>query len=229
MNAIIFDFNGVLWWDAHLQNKAWKAFAKTLRGRPLTDQEIDVHVHGRNNRYTLEYLLGEPVAGKRLHQLSEEKETVYRQLCLAEGPAFSLSPGAPSFLNYLVEHNIPRTIATASARPNVDFFVDQLGLDRWFDPRKIIYDDGRKAGKPAPDFYLLASDVLDQEPRDCIVVEDSRSGIAAAAAAGSGMIIALGPQEAHDRLSQLLDVDLVIANFHEMPRDLLNGSQRHTP
>jgi beta-phosphoglucomutase-like phosphatase (HAD superfamily) len=222
MKAVIFDFNGVLWWDAHLQNKAWKAYSATLRGWPLSDEEMDVHVHGRNNRYTLEYLLGQPVTGKRLFQLSEEKETVYRRLCLAEGPRFALSPGAASFLNFLAGRQIPRTIATASAKPNVDFFVEQLGLEKWFDARQIIYDDGHKAGKPAPDFYLQAAAVLSQQPHDCVVIEDSRSGIAAAAAAGIGMIIALGPEPNRRQLRELPAVDRVITSFHEMPRDILN-------
>ena len=221
MKAVIFDFNGVLWWDAHLQSKAWKAYSTTLRGWPLSDEEMDVHVHGRNNRYTLEYLLGEPVIGERLYELSEEKEIVYRRLCLDEGPAFTLSPGATAFLDFLVERQIPRTIATASAKPNVDFFFEQLGLEQWFDARQIVFDDGRKAGKPAPDYYLHAASQLGEQPHDCVVVEDSRSGIAAAAAAGIGLIVALGPANTHAQLRQLPEVDRVITSFHEMPRDIL--------
>jgi beta-phosphoglucomutase len=223
IKAVIFDFNGVLWWDGHLQDKSWKAYSEKLRGWPLADEEMDVHVHGRNNRYTLEYLLGEQITGQRLEALSEEKETVYRDLCLAQGENFKLSPGAEELLEFLAKRQIPRTIATASARRNVDFFVRELELERWFDAGQIVYDDGIRAGKPAPDFYLLAASKLGVNPGSCIVVEDSRSGIAAAWAAGIGMIIALGPQESHRGLQQLAGVDLVIASLQDLPRALFRA------
>jgi len=220
LQAAIFDFNGVLWWDGHLQDKAWKAYSYKLRGWPLSDEEMDVHVHGRNNRYTLQYLLGEEITGLRLEQLSEEKETVYRDLCLAQGADFTLSPGALELLDFLVERQIPRTIATASAKPNVDFFVQQLELKCWFDIDQIVYDDGQKAGKPAPDFYLQAANILAKPPQKCLVIEDSQSGIAAAKAANIGMIFALGPRQNHSELEKLAGVDRVIENLHEVPPTL---------
>lgn len=218
--AVIFDFNGVLWWDGHLQDQAWKAYSQKLRGWPLSAAEMDVHVHGRNNRYTLEYLLAEEVTGTRLAALSEEKETVYRELCLAQGADFRLSPGAIEFLDFLAQRQIPRTIATASAWPNVDFFVEHLHLADWFQVAQIVYDDGQKAGKPAPDFYLHAARALAQDPAHCVVIEDSLAGVAAAKAAGIGLIIALGPRENHPALQLREGVDMVIANMHDIPRSL---------
>ena len=217
MEAVIFDFNGVLWWDGHLQDKAWKAYSSEFRGSPLSDEEMAVHVHGRNNRHTLEYLLDEEVTGSRLEEMSEEKETVYRDLCLGQGTSFELSPGAVELLDFLVEHQIPHTIATASARPNVDFFVKHLQLNRWFDSKKIVYNDGLKAGKPAPDFFLKAASLLGQESGQCVVVEDSLSGMAAARAAGIGTIIALGPDRDHEELALVDGVDLVIESLRDFP------------
>ena len=227
IEAVIFDFNGVLWWDGHLQDKAWKAYSAGLRGYPLSDEEMDVHVHGRNNRYTLEYLVGEALSEAQLLQMSEQKETLYRRLCLDQGANFKLSPGAEELLDFLVARRIPRTIATASAWPNVDFFVQQLSLERWFDVNKIVYDDGFKAGKPAPDFFLQAAAMLAKEPRTCMVIEDSRSGIAAAKAAGVGMIIALGPEEKRQELEQLAGVDRVIESLQDLPRTLIEAPSRN--
>ena len=220
MEAVIFDFNGVLWWDGHLQDKAWKAYSKELRGWPLSDEEMAVHVHGRNNRHTLQYLLREEVTGSRLEKLSEEKESVYRDLCLDQSVNFKLSPGAVELLDFLVQQHISRTIATASARPNVDFFVQHLELARWFDLNKIVFDDGQKAGKPAPDFFLQAASLLDRDPELCIVIEDSRSGIEAARSARVGVIIALGPKKDQQELGRLEGVDQVIESLHHFPLSL---------
>lgn len=220
IKGVIFDFNGVLWWDGHLQDQAWKAYSATLRGYPLTDEEMDVHVHGRNNRYTLRYLLREEIAGAKLERLSEEKETIYRELCLAQGENFRLSPGASEFLDFLADGQIPCTIASASPISNVDFFVQHLELQRWFDPAKIICDDGLRAGKPAPDFFLQAAIELGEEAGDCMIVEDSRSGIKAALAAGAGQIVALGPVQKHASLQALTGVDLTVARLSDIPRML---------
>jgi len=68
--GIIFDFNGVLWWDSHLQEQSWNQFAREIRGVSLSAAETAIRVHGRTNRYTLEYLLNRPVNGPELLQLT---------------------------------------------------------------------------------------------------------------------------------------------------------------
>jgi beta-phosphoglucomutase-like phosphatase (HAD superfamily) len=219
--GLIFDLNGVLWWDGHLQEQAWRRFSADLRGRPLSAEELAVHVHGRHNRHTLEYLTGRPVEGEELWRLTERKETIYRQLCLDLGTGFRLSPGAVELLGFLVTHDIPRTIATASERANLDFFVAHLHLDRWFDPEKIVHDDGIRSGKPAPDVYLQAARNLGLWPDQCVVVEDSRSGIQAALAAGIGYIVALGPAGRHGELARLEGVDAVVESLRALPKEKL--------
>lgn len=219
--GLIFDFNGVLWWDSHLQTQAWQQFSTTIRGWPFSAEEIDVHVHGRHNRYTLAYLTGRTIEGFELQQLVHQKETIYRQLCLDQGENFKLSPGAIELLDFLAAHHICRTIATASERTNLDFFVKHLHLDRWFNIEQIVYDDGARPGKPAPDVYLQAARNLGLEPSKCVVVEDSRSGIQAAHTAGIGHIIALGPAPTHRQLAQLEGVSEVIESLQQLPKEKL--------
>ncbi len=216
MKGIIFDFNGVLWWDTHLQEKAWKNFSKKLRGTPLNYEEIACHVHGRTNEHSIEYLLGQRVTNSQLHVYTQEKESFYRDLCLAEGDNFRLSPGAIPLLDYLKEENIPRTIATASESSNLHFFIRHFCLDRWFDIEKIVYDNGKIPGKPAPDMYLLSASHLSLEPKDCIVVEDSISGIEAANSAGIGEIIALSKKEKHPALLTQRYVHTVIEDLSQV-------------
>jgi len=72
--GLIFDFNGVLLWDDPIQRRSWRAFAAQLRDAPLTDLEIDLHVHGRSGRYTVEYLVGHPISQSEADALTEEKE-----------------------------------------------------------------------------------------------------------------------------------------------------------
>lgn len=214
--GIIFDFNGVLWWDNHLQEQSWKEFSAVIRGTPLSNEEMAIHMHGRNNQYTQEYLLGRPVTGDELEQLIRQKESIYQQLCLSEDTDFKLSPGAVELLNFLVDQHIPHTIATASGKINLDFFIQHLDLGRWFNLDQIVYDDGSIAGKPAPDIYLKAAQNLDLSPAECMVVEDSHSGIKAAHAAKIGWVVALGPIDTHRQLTSLKGVDAVLENLGQV-------------
>ena len=247
--AIIFDFNGVLLWDTAIHEQVWKEFAASLRGAPLSDEEIAVHMHGRTNQHLLEYLLGRALPDTEIQRLSEEKETIYRTRALALGADYQLSPGAVELLDFLVEHNlppgrphgippgsphgipfgrphgIPYTIATASGKGNLDFFIQHLDLGRWFDLDRIVYDDGSLPGKPAPQIYLQAARNLNVPPAHCIVVEDSLSGLQAAHAAGIGCIIALGPPQRHAALRQVAGVTTVISSLAEFPRQMLISSR----
>lgn len=221
-SGIIFDFNGVLWWDRLIQEQAWSHFAEQQFGITLTSEVMRVQVHGRNNRHTLEYLMGSNPDQDELRQLSERKERIYRDLCLAQGDQFKLSPGAVELLGALVARGIPRTIATASGEENLAFFFEHLHLSKWFDRQYIVFDDGSRPGKPAPDIYLQAAKMLRLKPTDCMVVEDSLSGLQSAQSAGIGYIVAINSGDKHPQFARLDGVDQVIDNLGDLNwKDLL--------
>jgi len=227
--GLIFDFNGVLLWDNELHETAWRRYSAHLRGTPLSDQEMREHVHGRVNADIFAYLLGKPVASADLPILAEAKESIYRELCLAAGDIFRLSPGAVELLDAMQNAGIPFAIATSSAEPNVRFYIDHLHLDRWFEPERLIYDRGLYPGKPAPYIYLEAAERLGMLPAECVVVEDSSAGIQAATAAGVGWLVALGPPGRHPELRTLPGVDEVIVDLHAFQLSLFSMSGSAKP
>jgi beta-phosphoglucomutase-like phosphatase (HAD superfamily) len=219
--GLIFDFNGVLLWDNALHEEAWRRYSARLRGYPMTDREMVEQVHGKVNLDIFRYLLGRPVAREATLPLAAEKEAIYRQLCLEAGDAFRLSPGAVDLLDFLVAHDIPHTIATSSGGPNVAFFIEHLELGRWFDLAKVVFDEGRYPGKPAPYIYLEAAGKIGLLPSRCMVVEDSLAGVESARAAGIGCIVGLGPDEWQRQLADLPRVGPLIRDLGEFPRELL--------
>lgn len=214
VEGVIFDFNGVLFWDTHLHEEAWISCSMELKGKPLTSDEILKFVHGRTNKFVFEYMLNRPLLDHEVRALSQKKELLYRSLCLKNMDHFQLSPGAVEFLEYLRKNSIPFTIATASEKENLDFFIEHLRLLHWFDKDKIVYDDGSYHGKLG--MFLKAAENLDLSPGQCMVIEDSRSGIAAAHAAKIGKIIGLGPKEVHGYLRGLEGVSEVITSLKQI-------------
>lgn len=188
MKGVIFDFNGTMFYDELFQEESWRSFLKQKTGRDITDEEFQEYVHGRNAEATLSYFLQRECSHTELMELEEEKETIYRKLCM-ESEQFHLAEGLPQFLDELKMHNFPFTIATASSLQNVNFFFDHLNLGKWFDPDQVVYNDGTIPGKPEPDLYLRAAKLLSVEISDCVVFEDASTGIEAAKRAGAGKIV----------------------------------------
>jgi HAD superfamily hydrolase (TIGR01509 family) len=219
--GIVFDFNGVLFFDADLQVQSWQVIARALRGREMTDEELNRHMHGRPNAYVLRYLAGRDLTAEDVSSWVDRKESYFRELCLATPGRLVLSPGAEDLLTALVRARVARTIATSSEITNVRFYVEHLRLDRWFDVDKLVYDDGSLPGKPAPDMYLVAAQRIGVEPGACIVVEDAISGVESAQAAGAGCIVGIGAAAAHARLLESKGAARVIETLRDFPRELL--------
>ena len=213
-NGIIFDFNGTLFWDSELHMVAWREFSKRLRGTQFSDEEMLKYMFGRTNEDIIAYAIGKRPSPELVKKFAVEKEQVYRDMCKRHPEIFKLAPFAEEFLDYLKANNIPRTIATMSEKENVDFYIKEFHLEKWFDVEKIVYSDGIIPGKPAPDIYLIAAKRLGLDPKNCIVVEDAISGINAAKNAGIGKVVAIASMENPDFYSEL-GVDLIITDFKD--------------
>lgn len=218
--GIIFDFNGTLFFDSEKHLEAWREFSKRVRKEAFTDDEMREHMFGRTNEDILAYLIGKKPDPQMVKDLGEEKEAVYREMCRKDHKNTVLAPGAIEFLDFLKNNDIPRTIATMSGKANVDFYIEEFNLSKWFDLDKIVYDDGTLPGKPAPDIYIKASKMLGLNPADCIVAEDALSGIESARSAGIGKIIAIASMESVDLYKKIPAVSQIIKNFDEIDRNI---------
>lgn len=213
--GVIFDFNGTLFWDSEKHLEAWREFSKRLRDHAFTDEEMRDFMFGRTNEDIIAYLIGKKPSVKLVEKFGKEKESVYRQMCLKDPEHFHLAPYAEKFLDYLKENKIPRTIATMSEIDNVEFYIKEFKLARWFDIDKIVYADGKIPGKPAPDIYEIAAGKLDLQPSECIVIEDAVSGIEAARAAGIGKIVAIASMEPVGLYKKIPAVSQIITDFKD--------------
>ena len=104
----------------------------------------------------------------------------------------SLKPLMSLVLEYLSEHNIDRCVASNSHRKwivNCLEITDQL---KFFDAGKIYDVNKVLVPKPAPDLFLLAANSNGYSLEDCLVIEDSATGIQATKAAGIDVVGFLG-------------------------------------
>ncbi|MCH1984336.1 HAD family phosphatase [Ruminococcus sp. OA3] len=213
MKGYIFDFNGTLIFDSVFNEAAWRTLIREKGGKEISDEEFLKNVHGKNNDIILEYFFGKKFSKEQAERLGEEKEVIYRKMCLKQGENFRLADGAREMFDKMKNRHIPYAVATSSQRPNVDFYFDTLHLDRWFSDQNFIYHDGTFAGKPAPDIYIRAAARIQCDPSKCVVFEDAPAGILSARNAGISEIIGIGEgKEGRELLRREWDVP-VIADY----------------
>ena len=103
---------------------------------------------------------------------------------------------------------------------NVEFYINNVNLENWFEIDRIVYSDGTIPGKPAPDIFEIAADKIDLAPKDCVVIEDAIAGIKSAQGAGIGKIIAIASLEPIEFYQKINGLDGIIKDFYEIDKSI---------
>lgn len=200
--GVIFDFNGTLIFDSKYHIQAWQRLISELRGSELSDQEISDKVFGLPNVVALENVFPNQYSSSEKERYSKLKEAYYRDLC--KDGHLQLVEGAIALFKELKSKDIPFIIASASIKENIDFFVEQFGLYKWFDVDNIVYDDGSYQNKEA--MFIAALRILKVEAVDCLIFEDSKSGVENAISAGFNKIVVIHEQEYNQNFDKYIEV-----------------------
>lgn len=214
--ALIFDFNGTLFWDSEYHRQAWNSVSMQYRKKPLSLEESH-YLNGRTNAETITYLSGYLPGTAELERLSEEKELIYQHICMDNQP-LQLAPGFLGLAARAKALGVPMAIATSAGKSNIKRYKLWFGLCDIIDEDLIIYDNGVRKGKPEPDIYLDACRALGIEPALCTVFEDTRAGILSAKGAGIGSIWAVAsPGSDRDTLQAMDGVLGLLEDFSYYP------------
>ncbi|MGF1449477.1 MAG: HAD family hydrolase [Opitutales bacterium] len=99
-----------------------------------------------------------------------------------EGEPIPTKPGLHGLLDFLERRRFPKIVATSTGGPRARRHLSDVGLLERFED--VVSGRDVALGKPAPDIFLRAAQVLAIEPAHCLVLEDSGPGIEGAHAAG---------------------------------------------
>ncbi len=94
-------------------------------------------------------------------------------------------PGARALLEEILAAGIPCALVTMSYRRFADAILAGLPVGSF---QAVVTGDEVTHGKPHPEPYLTAAARLGVDPRDCLVIEDSATGIASGEAAGATVV-----------------------------------------
>lgn len=127
-----------------------------------------------------------------------------------------LLPGAIESVRRMAE-KFPLAIASSSPRRLIDAGVEAMGIRDLL--RATVSTEEVAKGKPAPDGFLRAAELLGVDPARCVAVEDSTNGILSALSAGMKVICV--PPGFHAPGEELLARTTVLGSLHELTLELL--------
>jgi HAD superfamily hydrolase (TIGR01509 family) len=195
MKALIFDCDGVLVDTERDGHRV--AFNRAFAAAGI-DVEWDVELYGellkiaggkeRMTHYFARHGWPQGTTAETLiPELHKKKTAIFTEL-IAQG-SLPLRPGVRRIVDEAHAAGIRLGVCTTSNPKAVDGVLDLLGAERrkWFE--LVLAGDVVSRKKPDPEIYVLAGERLGLEPRDCVVIEDSRNGLLAAVGAGMPCLI----------------------------------------
>lgn len=203
--AFIFDMDGVLIDSNPFHKISLKQFCKK-HGHDLTEEQLQTKIYGRTNKDWIPNVFG-PLSNEQIRAYGNEKEAMFREIYANDiEPLKGLIP----FLEKLKKLNIPMAIGTSAQRANVDFTFLKTGIGKYFSV--VLDEDFVEQGKPNPEVYIKTAAALGLPNSQCIVIEDSLSGVKAGKSAGSKVI---GVSTTHTP-EELHEANMIIADFDNL-------------
>jgi len=180
--AVIFDMDGVICHTNPYHSLAFREFFSTRNLAP-TDEEFAQHMFGKSNSYILSHFLQRKIEGEELLQLEQEKEGLFRKIYELHVEPID---GLVEFINDLKNNGAKIGVATSAPYANLELILSKVAIRETLG--SIMASEDVKKHKPDPEVYLTSAKNLAVSPNQCIVFEDSFSGISAALNAGMKVV-----------------------------------------
>ena len=175
-----------------------------------SEQEFEEHMYGKHNGYIMTHFFKRPITGEELLKLEDEKEGMFREVYKDKVETI---PHYLDFLSELKSRGFKTAVATSAPRANLDLIANFLKLDKKMD--SMMSSEDVKHHKPNPEVYLESAKRVGVAPSDCIVFEDSFSGVTAGLNAGMKVV---GVLSTHTK-EQLPPCDFYINDYSEVNVD----------
>lgn len=211
--SVIFDLDGVLIDSNPYHRKSWKTFCEK-QSISITDEILEKKIFGRTGNEAVSILFNNNISQDLIQVYTEEVDCIYRE---SFAPYIKPIKGSVEFLESLKKKEIVTAIATSAPPKNVEFVMGKTNLRKYFNT--IVDNTFITQSKPNPEIYLKTAQIIKQDPKRCIVIEDSLSGIESAIGAGMKVI---GITTTHSE-RELSGTDYIINNFDELNLSILDN------
>lgn len=185
---------------------AFKSFFAKRDMHP-TEEEFALHMYGKSNSYIMSHFFDRKIEGQELLDLEVEKESLFRELYKEKVEAIA---GFEDFFRSLKSAGIPTAVATSAPLANLELIGEALGILPHM--QSVMASEHVSKHKPDPEIYLQSAKNIGLEPQNCIVFEDSFSGVSAGINAGMKVV---GVLSSH-KVEELPPCSLYINDYSQL-------------
>ena len=213
IKAIIFDMDGLL---INSEPVWFKAKVNLMKSINLEwTHEDQTSTMGVPTKFWIDYIFNKVngVLSKEeiLHGVTDRMKNLYRN------GEIELMPGALDALN-IAKQKYKVGLATGSYKELMEIILEVNNWEKYFEV--ILSSDDLQRGKPFPDIYIEVMKRLNVEPKETIILEDSRDGIRSGVSSGAN-VIAVPSKEVEVPKEVLNSAAFVIDSLEDFP-DILN-------
>jgi beta-phosphoglucomutase family hydrolase len=231
IRACLLDMDGVLTDTASTHARAWKQtfdeFLERRGGQAPFDLESDykAYVDGKTRYDGVRDFLAsrgielpegtpdDPAEAESVAGVGNRKNELVQRLIADEG--VTVYEGSVRFVEEARRAGLKTAVVSSSA--NTEQILEAAGMSDLFDERVdgVVLARENLPGKPAPDSFLRAAELLGVDPKDAVVYEDALAGVEAGHAGGFGLTVGVDRQGRPDELRKH-GADVVVKDLGEL-------------
>ena len=208
IRTVIFDMDGVIVDTEPVHRYAYYRHFDEL-GIRVSDDEY-AEFTGRSTKNVYQHLKDKHRLAHPVQELVMGKREFFNR-AFDEKPDLELLGGVRYLIEDLHRHGMQLVLASSASRSTIDRVMRRFALGPYF--FHLVSGEDFPRSKPDPAIFEHAAALSGAARSECVVIEDSTNGVAAAKAAG---IYCIGYRSEHSLLQDLREADLVVGHFSEL-------------
>lgn len=211
LKAVLFDMDGVIVDTEPLHRKAYFSMFNEMEIE--VSEDLYTSFTGASTKNVCNTLIDKYNLSRNHEELSLIKRNHFKHYFYNDAD-FNLIPGVKKLIKNYYENGVKLVLASSASMMTIDMVFEKFDLAKYF-VGKISGAD-LKESKPHPEIFLLAAEIANEPKENCMVIEDSTNGIAAAHAAG---IFCAAYKSEHSSGQNYEKANMVISDFSEVEFD----------
>ena len=208
IRTVIFDMDGVIIDTEPIHHAAFFAHFAEL-GIPVSEAEYATFL-GSSTRNVYQSLKASYQLPGNVEDLLLRKRSLFNDVFDTD-LSLDLLPGVRPLLDDIRQAGLQLVLASSASKATIKRVFDRFGLAPYF--AHVVSGEDFERSKPDPAIFLHAAALAETPVAECVVIEDSGNGVAAAKAAG---IYCIGYASPHSAGQDLHLADKVVSDFAEL-------------